>query len=235
MAKNPKVEWLADVARNSARTAFRHAYQHVQIDQAKYFRHLEGVYRLPIRSWQDMQHIDQRVLNPIADRVVTTATRAAALEGLGLGMGGMLTLLPDMGVLSAITIRMLQRLSLIYGFEYATDTELAGLWMAAASAAGLDLGRDFLEKQAVERVVPRVIDLIAVKVGAEVAEKWTGRLVPILSAGAAATLNYYFVRSWGRRAQKHFLERHRSIQTEALEVRRPTLVPVLPTPITHSI
>src|ERR1700683_2891045 len=113
MAKNPKVEWLADVARNSARTAFRHAYQHVQIDQAKYFRHLEGVYRLPIRSWQDMQHIDQRVLNPIADRVVTTATRAAALEGLGLGMGGMLTLLPDMGVLSAITIRMLQRLSLI--------------------------------------------------------------------------------------------------------------------------
>jgi uncharacterized protein (DUF697 family) len=235
MAKNQKAEWLAEVARNSARTAFRQAYQHVQIDQAKYFRHLQGVYRLPIRTWQDMQRIDQRVLNPIADRVVTTATRAAALEGLGLGMGGLLTLLPDMGVLSAITIRMLQRLSLIYGFEYATDTEVAGLWIAAASAAGLDLGRDFLEKQAIERVVPRVIDLIAVKVGAEVAEKWTGRLVPILSAGAAATLNYYFVRSWGRRAQKHFLDRHHSIQTEALEVRRPTLVPALPTPIAHSV
>jgi uncharacterized protein (DUF697 family) len=235
MAMNPKTEWLADVARTSARTAFRHAYQHVQIDQEKYFRQLRGIHRLPIRSWQDMQHIDQRILNPIADRTVTSATRAAALEGLGLGMGGMLTLLPDMGVLSAITIRMLQRLSLIYGFEYATDTEVAGLWMAAASAAGLDLGRDFLEKQAIERVVPRVIDLIAVKVGAEVAEKWTGRLVPILSAGAAATLNYYFVRSWGRRAQKHFLERHRAIRTEALEVRRPTLVPALPTPITNSI
>lgn len=216
---------MAEVARSSAKAAFRQAYQHVQIDQTKYFQHLRRTYQLPIRTWRDMWGLDERALNPIADRVIWSAKRAAALEGLGMGMGGMLTILPDMGVLSAITVRMLQRLSLIYGFEYSTDREVASFWIAAAGAAGLDLGRDFLEKQAVERVVPRVIDMIAVKVGAEVAEKWTGRIIPILSAGVAGTLNYYFVRAWGQRAQAHFLERHRAIGAPALRVSQPRLGP----------
>jgi uncharacterized protein (DUF697 family) len=135
----------------------------------------------------------------------------AALEGIGLGLGGFMTIVPDMGVLSAITLRMLQKLSLLYGFDYATEDETAGLWIAAASAAGLDLGRDFVEKQAVERLVPRIIDRIAVKVGAEVAEKWAARIVPVVSAGAGGAINYYFVRAWGRRAQRHFLARHFSV------------------------
>ncbi len=218
MTKNPKAEWMRETVRTSARAAFRQAYERVGVDPEKYFRRVRDGYRLPVRSWQEMQTLDERVLNPIAQRVILSATRVAMLEGMGLGVGGMLTILPDMGILSTITIRMLQRLSLIYGFEYATDREVAAFWLAAASAAGLDLGRDFLEKQAMERVVPRVIDQIALKVGAEAAEKWTGRLVPILSAGIAAGLNYYFVRSWGRRAQKHFLERHRSLRTEPLNV-----------------
>ena len=127
-----------------------------------------------------------------------------------------MTLLPDMGVLATITIRLLQKLSLLYGFNYRTEDEELELWMAAASAAGLDLGRDFLEKQAVERLVPRIIDRIAVKVGAEFAEEWVGRFVPLVSAGLAGGLNYYFVRSWGRRAQRHFEARHRSVADQKL-------------------
>lgn len=232
MTRN-KTERIAEAVRASAREAFRQAYEHVQIDPRKYFLHVRGVYRLPITCWQDMQTMDERTVNVIAEHTIAASTRAATLEGLGLGVGGLLTILPDMGILSAITIRMLQRLSLIYGFEYATDREVTSFWLAAASAAGLDLGRDFLEKQAMERVVPRIIDAMAVKVGAEVAEKWAGRVIPILSAGIAATLNYYFVRSWGRRAQKYFLERHRALRTAPLEVGRPQLVP--PAPVTHSV
>jgi hypothetical protein len=119
-----------------------------------------------------------------------------------------------MGILAAITFRMLQKLSLIYGFEYSTPDEIAGLWLAAASAAGLDFTRELVEKQALEHLVPRIVDAMALKVGAEVAEKWAGRVLPLLSAGAAATLNYYFVRSWGIRAQRHFVERHRAVRGE---------------------
>ncbi len=67
--------------------------------------------------------------------------------------------------------------------------------------------------------MPRLIDAMAAKVGAEVAEKWAGRLIPLVSAGAAATLNYYFVRSWGKRAREHFLERHRSARGKLLAAR----------------
>jgi hypothetical protein len=75
----------------------------------------------------------------------------------------------------------------------------------------LDLTREFLEKRVVERMVPRVIDQIALKVGSELAEKWVGRVLPIVSAGTAGVLNYYFVRGWGRRAQSHFLARRRAL------------------------
>lgn len=192
----------------AARAGFERAYEQVRIDEQKFMRHLQRAHRLPLRTWDDMFLLGPEIANPIAASTIRSAARMAALEGMGLGFGGFLTALPDMGILAAITLRMLQKLSLIYGFAYATEDEKAALWMAVASAAGVDLGRDFLEKQAMERLVPRIVDRVAVRVGTEVAEKWGGRVVPVLSAGFAAAINYYFVRAWGRRAQKHFLSRH---------------------------
>jgi uncharacterized protein (DUF697 family) len=198
------------------RTGFRRAYSGVQVDPQKYLQQFRRAHRLPIHAWSDMFSIDEKLVNHHAARVVKSAMRAAAFEGAGFGLGGILTILPDAGILSAITIRMLQKLSLIYGFEYKTEEEVTELWVAAASAAGLDLGREFVEKQAMEKIVPRIIDRIAVRVGAEVAEKWSARQIPLLSSGVGGTLNYYFVRSWGRRAQKHFLARHREVRAHGL-------------------
>jgi EcsC protein family len=196
----------------SFREGFRRAYSQVRLDPQKFLRQMRRGSALPIQAWDDARHLSEKIIALHADRIIAKSCRVAALEGLGLGVGGFSTMLPDMGILAAITVRMLQKLSLIYGFEYSTDEEITGFWIAAASAAGVDLGRDFLEKQAVERLVPRIVDMIAIKVSAEVAEKWAARIVPIVSAGAAATINYYFVRSWGRRAQKHFLARRRSLR-----------------------
>ena len=192
------------------RGALRRAYRQVQLDPKKYLRYAQRAHGLPIRSWSDARLLDESLLDPAAERIIKSSSRAAALESMGFGVGGLATILPDMGILSAITLRMLQKLSLIYGFEYSTDEEIAALWLAAASAAGLDFGRDFVKKQAAERLLPLLADAIAAKMGTEVAEKWVGRAVPVLSAGFAAALNYYFVRGWGRRAQRHFLERRRA-------------------------
>jgi len=233
MAKHRDSSSLVQLLSTAAGAGFRRAYSQVQVDERKYLRHLQRAHRLPIESWQEMFQLGPQMLDPIAAGTIKSASRMAALEGAGLGLGGFLTVVPDMGILSAITLRMLQKLSLLYGFEYSTEEETVNLWIAAASAAGLDLGRDFLEKQAVERLVPRIIDRIAVKVGAEVAEKWAGRIVPVLSAGAAGALNYYFVRAWGRRAQKHFLARHLSVLAQAArpQTRALSAVPLLPTSI----
>src|SRR5207249_2028276 len=106
-------------------------------------------------------------------------------------------------ILAAITMRTVQKLSLLYGFEYNTDDEIAELWIAAASAAGVDVSRELLEKEVVNRFVPKVIQRIATRASTEVVEKWAGRLIPIASSAIGAGLNYYFVRSWGERARAH--------------------------------
>jgi len=202
---------LSQLLTKAAQGGFERAYRQIRVDERRYLKQVKRTHQLPIESWSDMFLLGPEIVDPIARRTIRASARMATLEGMGLGLGGFLTVVPDMGVLSAITLRMLQKLSLLYGFEYATEEENVSLWIAAASAAGVDLGRDFLEKQAVERLVPRIIDRMAVKVGAEVAEKWAGRVVPVLSAAAAGAINYYFVRAWGRRAQKHFLARHRAV------------------------
>jgi hypothetical protein len=207
---------LSRLVGSSVRAGLRQAYGQVQVNPEKYLSHVRRVYGLPIQNWQDICRLDGNMLALPAERIIASSAKTAALEGMGLGLGGLTTLIPDMGILSAITIRMLQKLSLIHGFEYSSEEEAVAFWIAAASAAGLDLARNFLEKQAIEHVVPRIIDQIAVKAGAEVAEKWIGRLVPLLSIAAAGTLNYYFVRSWGLRAQRHFLERHQSLQGQPI-------------------
>jgi EcsC protein family len=205
--------WMYNTFRASARAGFRQAYKRVRLDPEKYFEEVRQKFRIPVRSWEDMHLLNDADLKPYTDLVIKSAARAAALEGAGFGLGGITTILPDFGILAAITIRMLQRLSLMHGFDYSTHDEIGSLWLAAASAAGLDFGREFVEKQAVERLVPRIVDQVALRAGAEVAEQWAARLVPVLSAATAGGLNYWFVKSWGRRAQKHFLERRRDRRT----------------------
>jgi hypothetical protein len=139
--------------------------------------------------------------------------KLAAAEGAGFGLGGILTIVPDLGILSAITMRTIQKLSLISGFELNSDDEIAELWIAAASAAGVDISRELLEKEVINRFVPKVIQRIAVQAGADVVEKWAGRLIPVVSSAIGCGLNYYFVRAWGQRALLHFRQKH-------LETRR---------------
>jgi hypothetical protein len=144
----------------------------------------------------------------LANRVIHGGMKLAAAEGAGLGLGGILTMVPDLSILAGITLRTIQKLSLIYGFEYNTDEETAELWIAAASAAGVDISREVLEKEVVNRFVPKVIQRIAVQASTEAVEKWSGRVIPIASSAIGAGLNYYFVRAWGERAKAHFRQRH---------------------------
>jgi hypothetical protein len=224
----PEASVVKRLVHAAVRTGFRRAYPQVEVNPEKYLLDVRRIYNLPIESWKDVYLLPEHHLLPVANRIISSSARMAALEGMGLGIGGFATVLPDMGILAAITLRMLQKLSLVYGFEYSTAEEIAALWVAAATAAGVNFTREFLEKQAIERLVPRVIDAMAAKIGAEVAEKWAGRMVPLLSAGAAAALNYYFVRAWGRRAHKHFLERHREIRDRLLAPAARALVSPVP-------
>jgi hypothetical protein len=200
--------WLTGRVQEALRRGFTHAYETVRVDPAKYLLHLQVAHGLPIANYRGMYSLEPAVLEKVAEETIRAAMKMAAAEGAGLGLGGLLTVLPDLSILSAITLRTIQKLSLIYGFEYNTDSEVAELWLATASAAGVDIGREVLEKELVNRFVPRVIRAVAVKASGEVVEKWSARLIPVASSFIGGGLNYYFVKAWGTRARNHFRERH---------------------------
>jgi uncharacterized protein (DUF697 family) len=206
------------------RNAFLRAYETVKVDPDRYLQHLRIAYDLPALTYEGVYSVDVAILDRIAEETIRGSMKVAAAEGAGLGMGGMFTIIPDLGILAAITIRMIQKLSLIYGFAYNTEQEEAELWVAAASAAGVDISRELVEKQVVSKFVPRVIQRIAAKASAEFVEKWTARLIPVVSSIIGGGLNYYFMRVWGQRAVQHFRQRHLELRARQLEAKSPPIL-----------
>jgi len=208
MAEPIRRSWLRGKVEDGLRLGFQHAYETVKVDPQKFLLQLRIAYGVPIRSFHGVYSVDITLLDDLAWRVIRSGMRVAAAEGAGLGLGGMMTIFPDLSILAGITLRTIQKLSLLYGFEYNTDEETAELWIAAASAAGVDISRELLEKEVVNRFVPKVIQRIAAQASREAVEKWSGRVIPIASSVIGAGLNYYFVRAWGQRAGQHFRQRH---------------------------
>lgn len=217
MPENAHKSWLRARIERGLIQGLTHAYETVKVDPHKFLIQLRAAYDLPVTSFQGMHNVELTHLDEVAGSIIRSSTKVAAVQGAGFGLGGLLTVIPDLGLLSAITMRTIQKLSLIYGFEFNTEDEIAELWIAAASAAGVDISRELLEKEVINRFIPRVIQRIAAQASREVVEKWAGRLIPVASSLIGAGLNYYFVRTWGRRAAAHFRQRHLQIRqrTEA--------------------
>lgn len=216
MAQERK-SWLRRRVEKALERGLTRAYETVRVDPQRFLLQLRVAYRVPISGYHGVYSLDIRELDVVSDSIIRSGMRLAALEGAGFGLGGLITIVPDLGILSAITMRTIQKLSLLYGFEYNTDDEIAELWIAAASAAGVDLGRDILEREVVNKFVPRVIQRIAARASTEVVEKWAGRVIPLASSAIGAGLNYWFVRAWGERARTHFRQRHLVVRQHSQE------------------
>ena len=189
----------------------------VEVDPEDFRKQLANKHGLWVPNFARMQDVPLEQLDEIARKLIRDAERLALAEGAGFGLGGMITLLPDAGILTAITLRLIQRLCLLYGFETRGQDERVELWLAAASATGVDYGKDLVEKQMFEKLAPRIAKRLAVKLGQETAEKWVGRMIPVASSAIGGILNFTFVRTWGRRVQRTLREKH--LATGARAVR----------------
>jgi len=214
MAQQRK-SWLRRRVETALVNGLTRAYSTVRVDPAKFLLQLRAAYRVPISGYHGVFSLEVGELDAVAESIIRAGMKLAAIEGAGLGLGGLMTIVPDLGILSAITMRTIQKLSLLYGFEFNTDDEIAELWIAAASAAGVDISRELLEKEVINKFVPRVIQRIAAEASADVVEKWAGRVIPLASAAIGAGLNYWFVRAWGERARAHFRQRHLALRHKA--------------------
>jgi len=227
MSGDESKSWLRGRVEKTLVKALTRAYSTVQVNPEKFLLQLRTAYRMPISGYHGVYSLEIGELDAVADEIIRSGMKLAALEGAGFGLGGLITIFPDLGILSAITMRTIQKLSLVYGFQFSTDDEIAELWIAAASAAGVDISRELLEKEVVNKFVPRVIQRIAARASAEVVEKWAGRLIPLTSSAMGAALNYWFVRAWGQRAKSHFRQRHIQLRRQAHEAALVAQVPLI--------
>ena len=207
--------WLRRRVEDGLIKGLTRAYSTVQVNPDKFLLQLRTAYRLPISGYHGVYSLEVGELDSVADEIIRSGMKVAAVEGAGFGLGGLVTIVPDLGILSAITMRTIQKLSLVYGFQFNTDGEIAELWIAAASAAGVDVGRELIEKEVVNKFVPKVIQRIAAAASGEIVEKWAGRVIPLLSSAIGAALNYWFVRAWGARAKAHFRQRYLLVREDA--------------------
>lgn len=180
----------------------------VEIDPEDFRNYLARKHRLNVSDFRNMHLVPIERLDTIAKIMIRDAQRMAMAEGAGFGLGGLITLVPDAGLLTIITLRLIQRLCLLYGFESNSPDDKRELWLAAAAATGIDFGKDICEKQMLERLAPRIAERLALKFGQEAAEKWVGRLIPVASSVIGGALNFSFVRSWGRRVHRNLRARH---------------------------
>jgi hypothetical protein len=219
--------WLRRRIEEGLRRGFQRAYDTVKVDPSRFLLQARSAYGLPISRFHGVYSVDLNQLDDVATQIIRSGMKMAAAEGAGFGLGGIFTIVPDLSILAGITLRTIQKLSLLYGFEFNTDDETAELWIAAASAAGVDISRELLEKEVVGRFVPRVIQRIAAQASAEFVEKWSGRLIPLASSVIGAGLNYYFVRAWGKRAQSHFRQRHLEMRKRLIAEQTAIVTPTL--------
>lgn len=198
----------------------------VEINPEDFRKYLAAKHQLWVPHFGRMRDVPLEKLDAVAERLIHDAQRLALAQGAGFGLGGIITVLPDASLLTIITLRLIQRLCLLYGFEETGRERRMEMWMAAAAAAGIDFSKDLAEKQMIEKLAPRVASRLAVRIGEESAEKWIGRMVPLASSAIGGALNYAFVRSWGRRVQRHLREKYLAERTSVttLDLERRVIV-----------
>jgi EcsC protein family len=217
MAKLPKSLARGAVGR-FLRLGMLRGLRSVEVDPEEFRRTLAEKHGLWVPHFGRMKDAPLEKLDAIAGRLIHDAQRLAMAQGAGFGLGGIITIVPDAGLLTVITLRLIQKLCLLYGFEDNGSERRIQMWMAAAAAAGIDFSKDLAEKQMIEKLAPRIASRLAVRIGEESAEKWVGRMVPLASSAIGGALNYSFVKTWGRRVQRHLREKHLSERAAAIAI-----------------
>jgi len=85
----------------------------IEIDPEDFRRELSDKHGLWVPNFSRMKDVPVERLDAIAKQLIGDAERLAFAEGAGFGLGGMITFLPDAGILTVITLRLIQRLSLL--------------------------------------------------------------------------------------------------------------------------
>src|SRR4051812_11191341 len=108
-----KKSWFRSRIEDGLRCGFQHAYETVRVEPSQFLLHMRAAYGLPISTFEGVYSVELSTLDDVAARIVRSGMKMAAAEGAGFGLGGVFTIVPDLSILAGITLRTVQKLSLI--------------------------------------------------------------------------------------------------------------------------
>src|SRR5436305_5392454 len=110
MALVKSKSWLRHRVEGAVRSGLTRTYETVRVDSDRFLVQLREAHDLPVTKIRDVYSIELKRLDKVAETIIRGAMKMAAVEGAGLGLGGIFTIVPDLGILSAITMRTIQKL-----------------------------------------------------------------------------------------------------------------------------
>ncbi len=172
-------------------------------------------------SIAELQNRPAEQLDPLVDIYIARARRSAATSGLSLGAGGWVGLPAGLGHLVAVVLRLAQRISLAYGFDYTTDQGEIELWKALASSVGADVDFEGTEAELMRRLpvvvtgtgafqnplLLKAFQAVVLRLAASAGLHIT-RWVPVVGGGTGFVINWVQVGRVGRGLKEAFRQRH---------------------------
>src|SRR5215467_2148835 len=92
--------WLRRRVETGLLKGLTRAYSTVRVDPQRFLFQLRTAYRVPISGYHGVFSLEIGELDVVANSIVHSGMRMAALEGAGFGLGGLITIAPDLGILS---------------------------------------------------------------------------------------------------------------------------------------
>ncbi|NKC14046.1 MAG: EcsC family protein [Gammaproteobacteria bacterium] len=166
---------------------------------------------LEVASVAGLRKLDLEQLDPLARAQFTQSELAAAIQGGGMGLGGVALIVADIPVLFAINLRLIQRVAAAYGFDLRgpqyrpivmcvfnvaacgdVDSRHQALREVSVAASALSgsggyKGRVSGTFFAQNRNIPR-------EIAKQVIGRKLAQTIPIAGAAVGAGINYWFTR-----------------------------------------
>src|SRR5260221_11010560 len=110
--------WMRQRVEGAIRGGLTRTYDTIRVDPGRFLMQLRVAHDLPLATFQGVYTLPVERLDDVAELVVRAGVKMAAVEGAGFCLRGIFTIMPDLGLLSAISMPTFQKLRLIYVFEF---------------------------------------------------------------------------------------------------------------------
>src|SRR3984893_16248906 len=108
--------WLRRRVETGMVKGLTRAYSTVRVDPDKFLMQLRAAYRVPISGYHGMYSLEIGEVDAVADSIIRSGMKVAAIEGTGFGIGPLITIVPALGTILPMAMGTIKKWSMLYWF-----------------------------------------------------------------------------------------------------------------------